>query len=46
VAVWEEKEQMVKMALEYKAKAKGLEKEVITLKEDNYKLLTSKGTSL
>ena len=46
VSAKEESKKVTKLDQEYKTKVHSLEKEIRTLKEENYKLLISKGTTL
>ena len=46
VSAKEESKKVTKLDREYKTKVHSLEKEIRTLKEENYKLLISKGTTL
>ena len=46
VSTKEESKKVTKLDQEYKTKVHSLEKEIRTLKEENYKLFTPKGTSL
>ena len=46
VSTKEESKKVTKLDQEYKTKVHSLEKEIRTLKEENYKLLISKGTTL